>query len=77
MQYVGVDTNDNAIRECVDSELNLVSATVEEYLDTTDEKFDIIWHSELVEHLIDPYNVFQKMHYVMNSGGPRMMRQLK
>lgn len=67
--YVGVDTNDNAIRECVDSELNLISATVEEYLDTTDEKFDIIWHSELVEHLIDPYDVFQKMHYVMNSGG--------
>lgn len=69
ISYVGVDTNDNAIRECVDSELNLISATVEEYLDTTVEKFDIIWHSELVEHLIDPYDVFQKMHYAMNSGG--------
>ena len=67
--YIGVDTNDNAIKASVDKNLQLVSASVEDYLESTDEKFDIIWHSELIEHLIDPFAVFKKMYQSMRSGG--------
>lgn len=69
IEYIGVDTNENAIRESVDTELNLVAATIESYLETTQEKFDIIWNSELVEHLIDPFSVFEKLYHVINQGG--------
>ena len=65
----GVDVNENAINKCVDSELNLRCCSIEEYLDTKEADFDIIWHSELVEHLIDPYAVFLKLNSALNRGG--------
>lgn len=67
--YIGVDTNSNAVNACRDGMLHLHASTIENYLENTAERFDIIWHAELVEHLIDPYAVFQKMYQVMNNGG--------
>jgi len=67
--YIGVDANDNAVKACHDESITLISSTIEDYLESTDTRFDIVWHSELIEHLIDPYNVFKKINYVMNEGG--------
>ena len=68
VSFFGVDTNENAIQSNSDRELNLVSDTAENFLSQTDIRFDIIWHSELIEHIIDPYFLFKMMHDVMNDG---------
>lgn len=67
--FAGVDANSHAVRACEDGQLDLYASTIEDYLENTTKKFDIIWHSELIEHLIDPYAVFLKMYQAMNHGG--------
>lgn len=69
VEFIGIDVDENAIKMSVDDKLCLIASTAEEYLATTEEKFDIIWHAELMEHLIDPYSVFLKMHRVLNDNG--------
>lgn len=69
VEYIGVDVNENAINASVDKELQLFASTIEEYLDNTELKFDIIWHSELIEHLIDPFTTFSKLYRVLNQNG--------
>lgn len=69
VSYIGVDANSSAVDACRDEGLCLHAATIEDYLEKTMEKFDIIWHAELIEHLIDPYAVFQKLYQAMNRGG--------
>lgn len=66
LEYVGVDANKNAILANEDENLNLIHSTIEEYLEQTEERFDIVWHTELVEHIIDPFSLFQKLYTVMN-----------
>lgn len=65
-ELYGVDTNGNAISSCSDPNLILYTDTAEHFLETTDLTFDIIWHAELVEHIIDPYSLFHKMYTKMN-----------
>lgn len=66
VQYVGVDTNRNAVLSNTDPQIELVHATIEDYLETDNIKFDMIWHAELIEHIIDPYGLFQKLYHAMN-----------
>lgn len=69
LSLFGVDVNENAIKRKVDPALNLVCSSVERFLEETEIQFDIVWHSELVEHLIDPYSVFVKLNGVIRGGG--------
>lgn len=69
LDLVGIDVNKNAVKRKVDSMLNLICSSVEEFLEETKLRFDIVWHSELVEHLIDPYGVFVKLNGAMREGG--------
>lgn len=66
IEYIGVDANKNAILANEDKELNLIHSTIEDYLQQTKDSFDIVWHTELVEHIIDPFSLFQKLYAVMN-----------
>ncbi len=69
LSLFGVDVNENAIMRRVDPTLNLVCSSVERFLEETEIQFDIVWHSELVEHLIDPYSVFVKLNGIIREGG--------
>lgn len=69
LHLFGVDVNENAIERSVDPELNLTCCSIEEYLEKKEYSFDIVWHSELVEHLIDPYMVFVQLNAVIREGG--------
>lgn len=68
IEYVGVDTNENAINSNTDDKVTLIASTIEDFLDKTELKFDIVWHTELVEHIIDPFTLFQNLYKVMNFG---------
>lgn len=69
LHLFGCDVNKNAIERSVDNELTLFAQPVEQFLDGQPYKFDIIWHSELAEHLIDPYATFVKMNQALNKDG--------
>lgn len=66
IEYIGVDTNENAINSNQDTKIKLIASTVEDFLEKTDMKFDIVWHAELVEHIINPFELFQKLYGAMN-----------
>ena len=66
IEYIGVDTNENAIDSNTDDKIKLVASTIEDFLGKTELKFDIIWHTELVEHIIDPFALFQNLYSAMN-----------
>ncbi|MEF9940872.1 MAG: methyltransferase domain-containing protein [Lachnospiraceae bacterium] len=68
VRLVGVDTNRGAIESNTDQELELYFGTAEEFLRTTDICFDIVWHTELIEHIINPGELFQMLYKKMNKG---------
>jgi 2-polyprenyl-3-methyl-5-hydroxy-6-metoxy-1,4-benzoquinol methylase len=53
VDYSGIDIDNNAIASRVNEDLNLACSSVEEYSNRK-ERFDIILHFELIEHLVDP-----------------------
>ena len=54
-ELYGVDIDQKAIRKSVDPDLNLFSASAEEFSKNNSCKFDMIIHFELIEHLSDPF----------------------
>ena len=58
VRLVGVDTNPQAISSNQDASLELHYGTAEDFLTNYEGAFDIIWHTELIEHVISPYNLF-------------------
>lgn len=69
VELVGVDANSNAVAACEDASLNLCASTIEDYLMGEHGTFDIVWHAELIEHIIDPYGLFVKLRAAMSPGG--------
>lgn len=69
VELVGVDANSNAVAACEDPSLDLTASTIEDYLTGERGTFDIVWHAELIEHIIDPYDLFVKLRKAMNGGG--------
>lgn len=67
--FFGVDTNKSAIESNEDSELNLYFETAESFLAKTNLKFDIVWHAELIEHIIDPISLCKTINTVMYNKG--------
>jgi SAM-dependent methyltransferase len=69
-ELVGIDIDQNSINNRVDEELNLYCSSVEDFLlDESQNKFDIVLHFELVEHLSDPYNFFLNIHKILMNDG--------
>lgn len=69
IRFVGVDTNPDAISSNNDSELELHYGTAEDFLKSFDGVFNIIWHTELIEHIISPYDLFTLAREKMSLGG--------
>lgn len=66
IEYVGVDTNKNAIDSNKDNKITLFASTVEDFLQREEQRFDIVWHTELVEHIVDPFSLFKQFYTAMN-----------
>lgn len=69
VSFFGVDTNKSAIESNDDLELNLYFETAENFLAKTDLKFDIVWHAELIEHIIDPISLCKAVNRVVYNNG--------
>lgn len=69
VRLIGVDTNPEAISGNQDSSLELHYGTAEDFLTNYKGTFDIIWHTELIEHIISPYNLFTMARAKMTWGG--------
>ena len=69
VQLIGVDTNPEAIASNSDSSLELHYGTAEDFLANYEGSFDIIWHTELIEHIISPYNLFVIARNKLCGGG--------
>lgn len=69
VKMIGVDTNPEAISSNQDLSLELHYGTAENFLKNSEEEFDIIWHTELIEHVISPYSLFTMARGKMGRGG--------
>ncbi|MBT6600236.1 MAG: class I SAM-dependent methyltransferase [Nitrospina sp.] len=65
----GIDIDSSAIEKNVDQGLNLYGMSVENFSKNTKEKFDLIIHFELVEHLRDPFNFMLSVHKLLLDDG--------
>lgn len=69
VRLIGVDTNPEVISSNQDSSLELHYGTAEDFLKNYKGSFDIIWHTELIEHIISPYNLFVIIRNKLIRGG--------
>lgn len=69
-RYLGVEFNEEAAKVARDRGLDVLTANVEE-LDVTQlrEGFDVIWASEVLEHLTDPWAVVRNLSSCLRHGG--------
>jgi 2-polyprenyl-6-hydroxyphenyl methylase / 3-demethylubiquinone-9 3-methyltransferase len=65
----GVDIDSDAVNNPVDRGLNLIHGLAEDISDTYTNKYDLIIHFELIEHLIDPISFVNSIHKMLKSGG--------
>ena len=65
----GVDIDSSAIEKNVDRDLSLYTVSIEDFAKTTNEKFDLIIHFELVEHLRDPFAFMLSVHKLLLDDG--------
>lgn len=63
--YYGIDIDRIAISKNVDPEVNLEAISVEDFSENTSQKFDLILHFELLEHLQDPYSFMKSVRNLM------------
>lgn len=69
VKLVGVDTNPDAVNSNTDASIELHYGTAEEFLQKYSGQFDIIWHTELIEHIISPYELCTMARDKMSQGG--------
>jgi 2-polyprenyl-6-hydroxyphenyl methylase/3-demethylubiquinone-9 3-methyltransferase len=69
VELYGIDIDKNAIENNLDNELNLICSNAEEFIKKHIEKYDIIVHFELIEHLIDPFTFMENLNCLLNSEG--------
>ena len=68
----GVDIDSEAIKNPVNHKLNLMQGLAEDISDTFPNKYDLILHFELIEHLIDPISFVDSIHKMLKSNGIMM-----
>lgn len=68
-ELFGVDIDSNAISNPANDSLNLTCQSIESYLETANQTFDIVLHFELIEHLSDPYHFILNARELLSEGG--------
>jgi 2-polyprenyl-6-hydroxyphenyl methylase/3-demethylubiquinone-9 3-methyltransferase len=69
INLAGIDIDANAIKNKVDKDLELTIANAETYVKTASDRYDIILHFELIEHLADPYQFMKSLYHLLVSDG--------
>jgi 2-polyprenyl-3-methyl-5-hydroxy-6-metoxy-1,4-benzoquinol methylase len=67
--FTGIDISKRAIDHSVDPSLKLLNYSAEEFVQKTADRFDVIFHFELMEHLIDPPGFMRAIHGLLKPGG--------
>lgn len=65
----GIDIGQDAVAYCKASGLDVQDISIEDYLNASKEKFDLIVISHVLEHLLKPGEVLEKLHGHLNPGG--------
>jgi len=65
----GIDIDSEAIMNPVARGLNLTHSSAEDFFDNTNQRFDLIVHFEVIEHLQDPYRFMQAVAALLKDGG--------
>ena len=65
----GIDVDANAIESTVNKDLKLTVANAESYLKSVSERYDIVLHFELIEHLAGPYEFMASLHRLLKNDG--------
>jgi 2-polyprenyl-6-hydroxyphenyl methylase / 3-demethylubiquinone-9 3-methyltransferase len=65
----GVDIDQSAIRQSVDTDLNLEALPVEKFAENNTSVFDLVVHFELIEHLSDPFQFMESINTLLKSSG--------
>lgn len=65
----GIDIDESAVNNPVDAEISLFHSSVEEFIEKSEQKFDLIMHFELIEHLYNPYDFTCGLYKLLNKGG--------
>jgi len=66
---VGIDIDKSAIDNPVDSEIYLYHSSAEEFVEKSQQQFDLIMHFELIEHLHNPYDFCCALYNLLNDDG--------
>lgn len=69
VRLVGIDIDGNAVRNPVSETLNLHHSSVEEFVLSRENYFDLILHFELIEHLHDPFEFLLSSFRLLKPGG--------
>ncbi|MBP6335009.1 MAG: class I SAM-dependent methyltransferase [Bacteroidia bacterium] len=65
----GIDIGNDAVSYCIQQGLDVRDISIEKYLSSSDEKFDVIVISHVLEHLLHPDVVLIQLHKQLNKGG--------
>lgn len=65
----GIDIDLTAIQKSVDSEISLSAESAESYVSNTKERYDLVLHFELIEHLQNPYDFMISVKNLLNQNG--------
>lgn len=68
-KFFGIDIDANSIAMNVDPEIDLKAASAESLAESVTDKFDLVLHFELIEHLQDPYRFMKSVRKLMADGG--------
>ncbi len=65
----GIDIGEDAIRYCKEQGLDVRDTSIENFISSSDEKFDLIVISHVLEHLVQPGQVLMQLRKHLNPGG--------
>lgn len=69
VRLIGVDISEEAVLNKCDDNIELICDTAENYVLNYDGFFDFVYHSELLEHIIDPIGLTSILSSKMYGGG--------
>jgi 2-polyprenyl-3-methyl-5-hydroxy-6-metoxy-1,4-benzoquinol methylase len=65
----GIELEKKAVDYCKENGLNVIAISIEDYLEKSDENFDLIILSHVFEHLLSPNKVLESLERMLNANG--------
>ena len=66
---IGIDIDESAVNNPVDFGISLFHSSAEEFVEKSQQQFDLIMHFELIEHLYNPYDFACALYKLLDKGG--------